>query len=330
MTDNKELNPFPGALPTTTGSVQVEQERAIAEARGQIQLAKMFPRSIAQATEELLEACKNPEFAAAAFYSVPNRGSGPSIRFAEEIARCYGNFEYGHRELSRSGDKSEVEVYAWDKEKNNYSKRQITVDHVRYSRQNGNQKLTDPSDIDNRIANVASKQMRGRILALVSKPLVAIGVAECKKTLAGGNQESIASRVSKMIAAFSGFGVKAAKLEGYIGHSLDDATSDDLADLIGVYNALREGARISDYFEQAKAVAEVPQETGASKLGKAAADAAKKSKPAGGKKADPKPEPKAEPEPTPEPEPEPEQKPVDTPAQSADTSEQQDDDNDLF
>lgn len=31
------------------GAVSIEQERAIAEARGQIQLAKMFPRSIAEA-----------------------------------------------------------------------------------------------------------------------------------------------------------------------------------------------------------------------------------------------------------------------------------------
>lgn len=34
------------------GAVSIEQERAIAEARGQIQLAKMFPRSIAEATTE--------------------------------------------------------------------------------------------------------------------------------------------------------------------------------------------------------------------------------------------------------------------------------------
>ncbi|RDL44333.1 hypothetical protein DN730_07970 [Marinomonas piezotolerans] len=31
------------------GAIAIEQERAIAEARGQIQLAKMFPRSLAEA-----------------------------------------------------------------------------------------------------------------------------------------------------------------------------------------------------------------------------------------------------------------------------------------
>jgi hypothetical protein len=319
-------NPFSGAQPPSannSGSVAVETERAVSEARGQIQLAKMFPRSIAQATEELLEACKNAEFAASAFYSVPNRGSGPSIRFAEEIARCYGNFEYGHRELSRDGSKSEVEVYAWDKEKNNYSKRQITVNHIQDTRQ-GPKKLTSEADIDNRIANVAAKQMRGRILALVSKSLVATGIAECKKTLAGQNQESIGSRVSKMISAFSQYGVKSAHLESYLGHSLDDANSDDLADLIGVFNALREGARVSDYFEPPEK--EQPAVT-ESKLGKKAAES----------KPDPEPEKKPaakKTEPKKKPDPEPEQPPAEDPPESGgyagDGEPQGDDGNDLF
>lgn len=241
-------NPLALARGVNAGAVSIEQERAIAEARGQIQLAKMFPRSIAQATAELIEACKSPEFAAAAFYSVPNRGSGPSIRFAEEVARCCGNFEYGHRELSRTDGKSEVEVYAWDKEKNNYSKRQITVAHVRDTK-SGSYPLRDQTDIDNRIANVAAKQMRGRILALLPKSMVQLGIEECQKTLAGGNQQSINARVQKMISAFSNYGVTPANLSEYLGHSIDNCTADDIATLTGVFNALREGARVADYFE---------------------------------------------------------------------------------
>jgi hypothetical protein len=46
-----------------------------------------------------------------AFYSYPRGGqtvSGASIRFAEELARCWGNIEYGIKELSRDKDKSEM------------------------------------------------------------------------------------------------------------------------------------------------------------------------------------------------------------------------------
>jgi hypothetical protein len=280
---------FPANNGLNAGAVAIEQERAIAEARGQMQLAKMFPRSEAAATAKLLEACKSSEFAATAFYSVPNRGSGPSIRFAEEVARVYQNFQYGHRELSRTKGKSEIEVYAWDVENNNYSKRQITVLHVRDTR-DGPKPLIDQADIDNRIANVASKQMRSRILALVSKQMVADGIAACKRTIAGNNDEPISARVSKMVASFSKYFVNAEHLTKYLGHTLDSITLDEMADLIGVFNAIKDGAKPSEYFgaqEKAEAVASTAEAI------KATAAAAPRKTAA------------AKPAPTPEPAPEP-------------------------
>lgn len=233
------------------GAVAIEQERAIAEAQGQLTLAKKFPRSVTAAITEFLEACNSPDFAATAFYSVPNRGSGPSIRLAEEAARCYGNFVYGHRELSRSEGKSEIEVYAWDMEKNNRSSRQITVMHVMDTK-NGPRKLIDQADIDNKIANVASKQMRGRILALMPKHMIAAGVAAAKRTLAGNGEKPISERLIAMAQAFGRFGVNNEMLVAHLGHPVDNTTVDELADLMGIYNAIKEGAKASDYFGQAQ------------------------------------------------------------------------------
>lgn len=243
-----------GQMPSTVnaGAVAIEQERAIAEAQGQLILAKKFPRELNSAHAELMTACKSPAFAAQAFYSVPNRGSGPSIRFAEEVARVYGNFQYGHRELSRGDGKSEVEVFAWDMQNNNRSIRQITVLHVLDSR-SGSRKLNDQADIDNKIANVASKQIRGRILALMPKWLVADAIEECKKTLAGDNSEPLSVRVRKMTGAFSQYGVTTKHLEAYLGHKLDDVLLDELVDLQGVFNALREGTPASEFFGAAEA-----------------------------------------------------------------------------
>lgn len=229
------------------GSIAVETERAIAEAQGQLTLAKRFPRNLTQSHSELMEACAMPAFASTAFYTVPNRGTGPSIRFAEEVARVYGNFEYGHRELSREAGKSEVEVYAWDKEKNNYSKRQLTVMHV-VDTKSGPKKLTDQADIDNKIANVASKQIRGRILALMPKWLVQDAIELCKATLAGTSSEPVSVRVRKMAQAFGRFGINQGHLETYLGHKVEDTTLDELVDLMGVFNALKEGAKPSEYF----------------------------------------------------------------------------------
>lgn len=247
ITPQDPFRPMLAQSAINVGAVAIESERAIAEARGKIQVAKMFPRSMAQAMAEFMDACKSPDFANTAFYAVPNRGSGPSIRFMEEAARCYGNMQYGHRELSRSDGKSEVEVFAWDVERNNESKRQVTVLHI-VDTKNGPKKLSDQADIDNRIANVASKQMRGRIAALMPKAMVAAGVAACKLTLAGGNDKPISQRVNDMVGAFGKYGVTVKHLAEYVGHTLDNVTIDELADLIGVFNALKEGAKASEYF----------------------------------------------------------------------------------
>lgn len=249
-------NPFakgPGHAGGNIGAIAIESERAIAEAQGQLVIAKKFPRSMAGAMSEFMDACKNSDFAETAFYSVPNRGSGPSIRFAEEVARCYGNFDYGHRELSRVNGtkdvpgKSEVEVYAWDKEKNNYSRRQIPVIHS-VDTKYGPKILTDQTDIDNRVANVASKQMRGRILALVPKHIVAAGIAECKRTLAGGNDKPISERIAAMTIAFGKYGVTPKMLDKHLGHQVDNTTIDELADLTGIFNAIKDGGKPSEFF----------------------------------------------------------------------------------
>ena len=241
-------------LPTSVnaGSVTIEMQRAIAEAQGQIAIAKRFPRNLTAAHTELMESCSQTGMAEIAFYSVPRAGgtvNGPSIRLAEEIARCYGNFEYGHRELSRDDKKSEVEVYAWDKEKNNFSRRQITVFHTRDTK-NGSFALRDQKDIDDKIANVASKQVRSRILALLPKWLVQAAEDKCRETLMSGGQVTMRDRVLRMVAMFGKHSVTVKHLEKIIGHTLDDITPDEIADLQGIFNAIKEGAKISEFFPE--------------------------------------------------------------------------------
>lgn len=274
--DHAHMGMMPGrnlAPGANVGAVAIEQERAIAEAQGQLILAKKFPRDENKAYDQLMKACSIKAFAETAFYSVPNRGSGPSIRFAEEVARVYGNFQYGHRELSRADGKSEVEVFAWDMENNNYSKRQITVLHVVDTKQ-GPKVLRDQGDIDNKIANVASKQIRGRILALMPKWMVADAIEKCKQTLTGASDEPIEARVRKMTQAFSKFGVTVKMLEEYLGHALGETTLDELVDMTGIFNALREGAKVAEYFSNREAEAEAADSATAKLAATASAGAA--------------------------------------------------------
>ena len=78
------------------GTVAIEASRAIAEAQGKLVIAKRFPRNEITAYAKAMEACQRPTMAAKAFYSFPRGGQtveGPTIRFAEELARCWGNID---------------------------------------------------------------------------------------------------------------------------------------------------------------------------------------------------------------------------------------------
>lgn len=163
---------------------------------------------------------------------------------------------------------------------------------------NGPKKLIDQADIDNKIANVASKQARGRILAILPKFLVEDAIQECKKTLAGNNDEPLEVRARKMTSAFARYGVKPEHLENYLGHKLDAILLDELVDLIGIFNSLKEGTPASEFFGAAEAAenGEKAAESlaAAAKAGAAAKPATAKkpaaAKPAAAQKADPKPE----------------------------------------
>lgn len=247
----RERQILAGAGGVNAGAVTVEMERAIAEAQGQLILAKRFPRDLPAAFAELMESCKIPAMAEAAFYKVPRAGgtvSGPSIRLAEELVRVCGNIDYGHIELSRDDHKSEIEVFAWDKQTNVRRKRQVTVLHV-IDTKNGPKACRDQKDIDDLIANKASKQMRGLMLSLIPPWMKQAAIDECKKTLAGDNGgKTIAQRVRDMTQAFSPFGVTVELLETHLGHKLDQTVADELVELSGIYNALREGGKPSEYF----------------------------------------------------------------------------------
>lgn len=278
-----ERAPVPSAV--NVGAVAIEQERAIAEAQGQLILAKRFPRDLNAAYAEIMESCKHPSMAAVAFYSVPRAGgsvTGPSIRLAEELARVCGNIEYGHRELSRDAGKSEVEVYAWDKQTNTRRIRQITVGHTIDTR-NGPKPCRDQKEVDDLIANKASKQMRSLVLSLMPVWLKESAMEECRKTLAGDNKEPLSVKIRGMTQAFAPYGVTVKHLETYLGHALDQTTRDELIDLVGIHNAMKEGIKPSEFFSA--------QDAEAASAGKVtAADIAKQaSQPEGEKKAEPDP-----------------------------------------
>ena len=242
------------------GTVAIEASRAIAEAQGKLVIAKRFPRDEVQAYNRVAQACQRKGIAEKAFYSYSRGGStvsGPTIRFAEELARCWGNIDYGIKELSQDEGKSEMQAYAWDLETNAQSVQNFTNPHIREV--GGKAKiLTSQRDIYEINANMGARRLRSRILAILPTDLVDMAIAECKKTLAGNNDEPLIDRVKKMIVAFGKIGVTQEQIETRLKRKVDTMTVDDFTDYIGIYNAIKQGeSKIADWFEAEKVASDL-------------------------------------------------------------------------
>ena len=234
------------------GTVAIEASRAIAEAQGKLVIAKRFPRNEVEAYAKAMEACQRTTMAEKAFYSFP-RGNqtveGPTIRFAEELARCWGNIDYGIKELSQDDGKSEMQAYAWDLETNAQSVQNFTNLHQREVGKKM-QVLTSLRDIYENNANMATRRLRSRILAILPSWFVEDCIAECKKTLAGQNDTPLIDRVKKMVVQFAKLGVTQEQIEKRLKKKVDTMNADDFVEYVGIYNALKQGeSKIAEWFE---------------------------------------------------------------------------------
>ena len=261
------------------GAVAIEMERAVAEAQGKLVIAKRFPRDPHRAWERVMEACRRPGLAASAFYRY-RRGAtsieGPTIRLAEELARCWGNIDYGMRELSNRDGTTEIEAYAWDMETNTISKQQFTVRHVRDRNENGakvHEPLTDQRDIYELGANMGARRLRARILAIIPDDLVSAATAECRKTLKGEAGKALPEKIQTMATEFGKIGVSVAHLKKRLGHALSETLPDELVDLHGIFVSMKEGHSKASAWFGGDATAETPPTPPAGKRARKAASA---------------------------------------------------------
>lgn len=263
----------PAALPLydniNQGTVAIESSRAIAEAQGKLIIAKRFPRDEVQAYAKAMEACRRPTMAEKAFYSFPRGGQtveGPTIRFAEELARCWGNVDYGIKELSQDDGKSEMQAYAWDLETNAQSIQNFTNPHTREKTDKKTKSVTmevlrSQRDIYENNANMATRRLRSRILAILPSWFVEDAIAECKRTLAGENDTPLIDRVKKMVVKFAQLGVTQEQIEKRLGRKVDSMNADDFTEYIGIYNAIKQGeSKISEWFDTPKEASDLTNE----------------------------------------------------------------------
>lgn len=241
---------------TQNGSViaQTESSRAITEVQAAFIMAKKFPRDLNAAHTRIMKSCERLNLAKQAVYSYPKGTAlvtGPSIRLAEELARSYGNLDFGVNELERKGNVSIVQSYCIDLETNTRQVKVFEVAHEVKLKTGVRKVLSDPRDIYEHVANYAARRMRACILGIIPGDFVDDALVQCRKTLAKGDGKmTMSERIRQALLLFSQLQVTQEMIEKRLGHKSDLITEDEMVDLQGIYNSLRDKqSKRSDFFD---------------------------------------------------------------------------------
>lgn len=224
----------------------IEQSRAVAEVQAAIVVAQKCPRSISDAVDMMRESCRQTALAERAFYRFPRAGgmvTGPSVHLARELARCWGNVQYGVAELRRDDEhgQSEMQAYAWDVQTNTRSIQVFVVPHKRDKR-GGPERLVDMRDIYENNANNGARRLREAIFAIIPPWFVEEAKELCAAALTDGGGKPLAQRIVDSVKAFDEqFGVTVDQLEQKLGRNRDRWTDHDIAQLTVTFKSLRRG-----------------------------------------------------------------------------------------
>lgn len=245
--------PAPGRVGQGTA---VEQTRAAAEVLAAVQVAQQCPRSMQLARRTMQDSCQQLGLAEKAFYRFPRGGqtvSGPSVYLARELARCFGNVQYGIAELLRDDEhgQSEMLAFAWDVQTNTRNSSTFIVPHKRDKR-GGPERLVDMRDIYENNANQGARRVREAIYAILPPWFTEEAQQICRETLKNGGGRPLAQRIDDAIGGFKKVGVSVAQLEEKLGQPASGWDAQDVAQLGVIFRSIeRREVSIEDEFAPA-------------------------------------------------------------------------------
>ncbi|MFD9752632.1 hypothetical protein ACFWYQ_21230 [[Kitasatospora] papulosa] len=241
----------PAAAPARVGQgTAVEQSRAVAEVQAAIVVAQQCPRDINAAIAEMRQSCTQLYLAERAQFRFPRAGStvsGPSVHLARELARCWGNIQYGLVEMRRDDEfgESEMQAFAWDVQKNSRNSSTFIVPHKR-DQKGGPKQLTDMRDIYENNANNGARRVREAIFAILPPWFVEEAKELCAQTIRDGGGKPLNIRVADAIKAFEGIGVTADRIETKLTRPSGKWTDHDVAQLIVIFRSIQQGEVTAD------------------------------------------------------------------------------------
>jgi hypothetical protein len=242
----------PIPLPSTTApdrvgqGTAVEQSRAAAEVQAAVVVAQQCPRNLQAAIAEMRQSCQQTTLADRAFYRYSrgknNTVTGPSVHLARELARCWGNVQYGLVELRRDDlyGQSEMQAFAWDVQTNSRNSSTFIVPHRRDTR-DGSRQLTDMRDIYENNANNGARRVREAIFAILPPWFVEEAKDICNQTLKHGGGKPLEQRIADAIRLFGDMGITVDQIETKLGRPSDKWIEHDVAQLGVIYKSIQRG-----------------------------------------------------------------------------------------
>lgn len=254
-----------------------ELARARVEIESRLMLASMNPRNETAVASKLTANLERFTMADKAAYSYPRGRTevrGPSVVLAREMARLWGNIDYGFKITHADEEYISLEARAID-----YETGASTTASARFKKliwrkdfkapEGGRWIQPDERELAELVNRNAAKAIRNCVLAIMPQWLVEDALNQARKTVekasSGDLKKDRGTVIRALAKQFSAYGVTVDMIEDYIGHDINAMSSDELADLREIRNTLRDGgSRTADFFDlnagkpQKKAAKETP------------------------------------------------------------------------
>lgn len=247
------------ATAETASSAVAAQARASVESRFVMALRK--PRNEMDCMNRILEACKRPSFAESARYAKPMGTDfvhGLSIRFAEEVARCWTNiltecvitYDDDKKRLGRVNSTDLESNVSWSVDfiiaktvERKFLKRNQLALATRTNSKGETVHIVEATDDDMLTKTNAhiSKAARTAVLRLIPGDILDEAERQILETMKHQDSKDPAAAGKKLSSEFFALGITTEECETYIGQPMDKLTPANLAWMRSVLHTVKQG-----------------------------------------------------------------------------------------
>ena len=218
----------------------------------QTMVAVQRPRDLEKIRKTLLEEA-GPDF----YYSIPYKNhvkncrdrrnckcpevfvEGGSVRLARSAAREWGNCSV-HKAVQQTTPTSWIIEATFIDFETNYTNTDIYEQPRLIPTKQGNWINPDPQRARMLFQTGCAFAERNAILKALPSAMIK-GVIDKAKKRAVDKEKPLPERIKNMVSKFAKLGVSERMLETSLDHDINETTTDELAELIGLYNAIKDG-----------------------------------------------------------------------------------------